>query len=212
MKKQITIGVIIFLVILIIVPFAINLFIQLPAQFDVVGEPVNWLMFWPTYISAAASFFMIYVTYLSLKQNRKQLDEMKRQWDYDHKKELVAYLVVHNKYFYLCIKNTSIVPIINIHASITHIPSGIHKPYAEFLNNFNNSIFSIEAGGCRYINTYVLNSCSPGYSSNNDFNADDYLGITLTYDDDKDKEIPLELSFSLGKILKDELEAEDRKS
>lgn len=84
MKKQIIIGVII-LIALILLPFAINFLIQMPAKFDVVSEPENWLMFWPTYISAAASFFMIYVTYLSLKQNRKQLDEMKRQWDAEHK-------------------------------------------------------------------------------------------------------------------------------
>lgn len=211
MKKQIIIGVII-LIVLILLPFAINLLIQMPAQFDVVGEPENWLMFWPTYISAAASFFMIYVTYLSLKQNRKQLDEMKRQWDDDHKRELVAYLVVHDKYYYLCIKNTSIVPIINIRASITHVPSGVHKPYVEFLNNFDNSVFSIEAGGCRYINTYVLNSCSPVYSANsNDYDADDYIGITLTYNEGKDKEVPFNLSFSLGKILKDELETSEKK-
>ncbi len=206
MNKQIIIGGSIFIV-LILLPFLINYFIQKPAQFDVVGEPVNWLMFGPTYISAAASFFMIYVTYLSLKQNKKQLDEMKRQWDDDHKKELVAYLVVHGDYFYLCIKNTSIVPIINIRASITHIPSGVHKPYVEFLKNFDKSIFSIEAGGCRYINTYVVNSCPPTYSD--DYDADDYLGITLSFDKDKSEEnakkFLFNLSFNLGKILKDEL-------
>lgn len=191
-------------------PLAINLFIQMPAQFDVVGEPVNWLMFWPTYISAAASFLMIYVTYLTLKQNRKQLDEMKRQWDEEHKKELVAYMVVHDSRFYLCIKNTSIVPITNIRASITHIPSGAHKPYVEFVNNFNNSVFSIEAGGCRYINTYVINSCPAGYATNSDYlDADDYLGIKLAFD--KDTNVCFELSFNLAKILNDDLGGIDKK-
>ena len=88
----------------------------------------------------------------------------------------------------------------------------MHKPYVEFLNNFDNSVFSIEAGGCRYINTYVLNSCSPVYSANsNDYDADDYIGITLTYNEGKDKEVPFNLSFSLGKILKDELETSEKK-
>lgn len=209
MKKQIIIGGCI-LIVLILLPLAINHFIQMPALFDVVGEPVNWLMFWPTYISAAASFLMIYVTYLSLKQNRKQLDEMKRQWDDDHKKELVAYMVVHDSRFYLCIKNTSIVPITNIRATISHVPSGAHKPYDEFLNNFNNSVFSIEAGGSRYINTYVINSCPAGYVANsNDNNTDDYLGFTLAFD--KDNNVPYTLSFSFAKILKDELDGIDKK-
>ena len=197
MKK----GYIIFIVgIVLVIPILLNFIIPLPALFPVIGEPVNWLMFWATYLSAAASFGMIVYTALTL-------DEMKRQWNEEHKKELVAYLVVHNNYFYLCIKNTSIVPIINIRASITHVPSGVHKPYAEFLKNFNNSVFSIEAGGCRYINTYIVNSCPAGYSTNaEDYDADDYLGITLAFDKDTDKGVSFNLPFCLGKILKDELE------
>lgn len=87
MKKQIIIGVII-LIVLILLPFAINFFVQMPALFDVVGGPENWLMFWPTYISAAAAFFMIYVTYLALKQNREQLEEMKSQWKKENSPDL----------------------------------------------------------------------------------------------------------------------------
>lgn len=57
MKKQIIIGGII-LIVLILLPFAINFFIQIPAQFDVVGEPVNWLMFWPmTFPKFSRQFF-----------------------------------------------------------------------------------------------------------------------------------------------------------
>lgn len=193
MKKQIIIGVII-LIALILLPFAINFLIQMPAKFDVVGEPENWLMFWPTYISAAASFFMIYVTYLSLKQNRKQLDEMKRQWDAEHKPEIVAYMTIHENYYYVCIKNTSRVPIHNIKVSITHVPTkGILPSKEYFYNKIDNASFAIEAGGCRYINTYALETCSPV--------QEDFLGLQFTYADNIMYKV--DLPFKEGSIIKD---------
>lgn len=50
--------IIVFLVILAI-PIILNFVIQLPAIFPVVGEPVNWLMFWATYLGAATSSYVI---------------------------------------------------------------------------------------------------------------------------------------------------------
>lgn len=193
MKKQIIIGVVI-LIVLILMPFVINLLIQIPAQFDVVGEPVNWLMFWPTYISAAASFIMIYVTYLSLKQNREQLDEMKRQWDEEHKPEIIAYMTIHENYFYVCIKNTSRVPIHNIKVSITHVPTkGILPSKEYFLNKIDNASFAIEAGGSRYINTYALETCTPV--------QEDFLGLQFSYANNIIYKV--DLPFKEGSIIKD---------
>ena len=71
--------IIVFLAILAI-PIILNFVIQLPAIFPVVGEPVNWLMFWATYLGAATSFLMIVYTALTLKQNKEQLDELKRTY------------------------------------------------------------------------------------------------------------------------------------
>ncbi len=195
MKKQIIIGVIIF-IILILLPFAINLLIQMPAQFDIVGEPANWLMFWPTYISAAASFFMIYVTYLSLRQNREQLNEMKRQWDEEHKPEIVAYMTVHDGYFYVCVKNTSRVPIHNIRVNITHFPErGIIPSKAYCTDLLDNAIFSLEVGGCRYINTYGMTTCTPI--------QEDYFGLQFTYADNK--VYYADLPFKEGSVILDNL-------
>lgn len=133
MKRQIIIGVII-LIVLILLPFAINLLIQMPAQFDVVGEPENWLMFWPTYISAAAAFFMIYVTFLTLKQNREQLEEMKSQWKREHSPDLDIAVInlpyrAPNETIAIEIKNFGKGVAENIKISID----------SEFVNNFPHS-------------------------------------------------------------------------
>ena len=75
------------ILIAIAIPFVLNSLILLPSIWPIVGgqnADVIWLSFWATYLGAVASFAMVYWTWRTLKQNKEQLDEMKRQWDAEH--------------------------------------------------------------------------------------------------------------------------------
>lgn len=196
MKKKIIIGLII-LIVLILLPFVINLLIQIPAQFDVVGEPENWLMFWPTYLSAAVSLLMVCATFRSLEHSKAQLEELKRQWNEEHKPEIVAYLVGHNNYFYICVKNISKSTAKNIRMFITHEPTKEGIGFRdEFVNKINKMNFSLEPQGRRYINLNII--C---LEHNKEYK--DYIGLRFTFDGNN--EYNVNLPFSDGSFLGDSL-------
>ena len=69
----------------IVFPLLLNWLLLRDAIAPVVGDSVTWLTFWPVYLSAIASFGMIYFTYRSLQENRKQLEEIKRQREEDER-------------------------------------------------------------------------------------------------------------------------------
>lgn len=81
----------------IVAPLVINWVILQPQQFDVVGDGTHWLGFWATYISAIASFAMVFITRYTLKQNKEQLDELKNQWEEQNKPDLVVGVLYDNK-------------------------------------------------------------------------------------------------------------------
>lgn len=87
--KVITILVIIFLIFL---PVGINLCYLKPAVNEIFEEPKKWTEFWGTYISALASFAMVVITWKTLKQNKEQLNELKRQWKEANSPKLECYL------------------------------------------------------------------------------------------------------------------------
>ncbi|MCI1741199.1 MAG: hypothetical protein LKI18_02195 [Prevotella sp.] len=70
-----------FLVLIALTPLLINYLILQPKRFQFIGNGKDWLLFWSTYISAIASFLMVVITWLTLKQNREQLYQMKKQWE-----------------------------------------------------------------------------------------------------------------------------------
>ena len=83
--------------ILIIIPFAINYFVQVERFWDVAGDVTNWLAFWPSYLSAAVSLIMIIYTAKALRNNEDllrnneiQLEELRRQWNHEHFPEISA--------------------------------------------------------------------------------------------------------------------------
>lgn len=103
MKKNkvwtwVVVGVIVF-------PLLLNWLLLRDAIAPVVGDSVTWLTFWPVYLSAIASFGMIYFTYRSLKENRKQLEEIKRQREEDERARLVFSVIVYEHAFMLKISN-----------------------------------------------------------------------------------------------------------
>ena len=92
-------------VLTLIFPFFLNWVLQIKAFVPVVGDSVTWLTFWPVYLSAIASFGMIYFTYLSLQQNKRQLEEMKHLREEEERARLVFSVIVYKKAFMLKISN-----------------------------------------------------------------------------------------------------------
>jgi len=86
-------------------PFFLNWILLQKAFVPVVGDSVTWLTFWPVYLSAIASFGMIYFTYCSLQQNKKQLEEIRKQREEDERARLVFSVIVYKKAFMLKISN-----------------------------------------------------------------------------------------------------------
>lgn len=63
-KKEKQLGVIIIAIVaLLVFPILLNWILQQNAIVPVVGDETTWLAFWPVYLSAVASFGMIYFTY-----------------------------------------------------------------------------------------------------------------------------------------------------
>lgn len=58
-----------------------------------------------TAIGAIISLLMVIVTFLSLCQNRRQLREMKKQWDAMHSPHIELSIVVKNEHFVLKVEN-----------------------------------------------------------------------------------------------------------
>ena len=92
-------------VLALIFPFILNGLLQIEAFVPVVGDSATWLSFWPVYLSAIASFGMIYFTYRLLQQNKKQLEEMKLQREEEERARLVFSVIVYKKAFMLKISN-----------------------------------------------------------------------------------------------------------
>lgn len=91
-------------VFLLILPLQINLCYRLESDCSELHAPSAWATFWATYLAAIASFAMVFITWLTLKknkeqndailqQNKDQLNEMKRQWEEDHRPKIEAYLI-----------------------------------------------------------------------------------------------------------------------
>ncbi len=99
--------VILFISIISLIPILLNVLIIQPSFFKFVGADTDWLDFWVTYISAIASFAMVFITLRTLKQNDKllkqneiqlqqnndQLNELRHQWNEENRPRLEVYFV-----------------------------------------------------------------------------------------------------------------------
>lgn len=183
--------------ILVAIPIALNFIIQQPALFSVIGEPKDWLMFWATYLGAAASFVMIVYTGVTLKHNKAQLDELKRQWEEEHKPEISVYFFGHDQYFYIRIQNISKVIVSNISITITQDPK--KEPilnYDAWKQKIEGVHFSIEPNGYRDVE--VTSSFYP------DHKYDDFIGLQFKFNNNY--EYNINLSFDEAVVVNPRLE------
>lgn len=65
-----------FILLVVLVPLALNGLILSERRFDVVGSGTDWLQFWPVYLSAIGTMAMTVATFYTLKANQKQMANM----------------------------------------------------------------------------------------------------------------------------------------
>lgn len=140
-------------VIAITTPLVINRAIIQPQKIKVVGDGTQWLGFWGTYISAIASFAMVIITWKTLKQNKEQLSELKRQWDEKKRARLSFSIIPSQSWYELKISNIGYEPAYNIkiifnNNFIDNIPIPKAK---EIFRKFQENAFSIEQGKSKYL-------------------------------------------------------------
>lgn len=103
-----------FIIGIVVIAVLLNFILIIPAFTPIVGDNRDWLLFFGSIIGAAASFAMVFFTAETLKQNEKQLNELKRQWEEEHKPYLSCQLVSKNDYFLLRIFNSGKVAANNV--------------------------------------------------------------------------------------------------
>lgn len=85
--------IVIFIILLLCLPVLINYCYKWETDCKFLQSPSPWATYWATYLAAIASFAMVFVTWLTLNQNKDQLDELKKQWEEEHKPNVLIYLV-----------------------------------------------------------------------------------------------------------------------
>lgn len=103
-KKNLSI-LLIFVIGILLFPLFLNLILRQETLYPVVGDPVTWLSFWPTYLSAIASFGMIILTYHSLKQSQEQMIKFEKQREEEIRARIHASIIIYEKAYYLKLKN-----------------------------------------------------------------------------------------------------------
>lgn len=145
--------IVLFVIFIFLIPVGINLLVRLDTPFNipVVGSSKDWLMFWASYSSAVASFMMVWYTSRTLKQNNKQLDVIKQQWEIEHTPEIFATLIRSKNKGFIRIMNVSNISIKNLKVEITKDPEENIQTsmvsYDKFKANISNSTFAIEPHG-----------------------------------------------------------------
>lgn len=102
-------------------------------------------------IGSIATGLMAIVTLHSLRQNRKQLTELKRQWDEQNKLRLFPSIVKKNGKSYLVLSNYSQVFASNIKLSVTKNSETKLDWFDRFQENLNRSILQLEPFSSKYM-------------------------------------------------------------
>ena len=176
------------------IPFIINGLILIPSKWEYVGEPKDWLAFWPSYLCAAASAVMIAFTARSLKSNDKlltnnieQLNELKRQWWEEHKPDVSATFSMFENGGYIRIMNISKVEIKSLSIKITEDPGEsimeqIYK-YDRFKKEVESLCLDIEPNGVRNIVVTEL--------LHYEINPNDYIALHLSFNTKFKKDVKI---------------------
>lgn len=136
---------------LIILPLFINYCYTLETDYSILYQPSAWTVFWATYLSAIASFAMVFVTWKTLKQNSQQLNELKRQWEEDNRPRIYPRIIVYNKAFFLELFNSGRTDAFDVDININQIfIDNLSEKGKDSINDWINSPFFIKAGKSVY--------------------------------------------------------------
>lgn len=132
---------------LLLAPVALNYILQIPCNLTIIGDSRTWLSFWSSYIGALASFAMIVITIHTLRQNKMQIDEMKQQWEEEHRPHLTCRIIVYKKAFFLQISNPSQYDASNVRITFgDELIQNIDSKFKEmYINTSQNPVY-ISAG------------------------------------------------------------------
>lgn len=193
----------ILLLFMIAIPFIINGLILIPSKGEYVGEPKDWLAFWPSYLCAAASAIMIAFTAKTLKNNDmllanniEQLNELKKQWEQEHKPDISVTFFKFEEGGYIRIMNISKVEIKSLTLQITEQPGASIKDqiykYDVFKREVESLCLDIEPNGVRNI---ILSEYL-----HYEINPNDYIALHLSFNlkYEKDVKIFLNSRYHIG--------------
>lgn len=136
----------------ILLNFILLLQVGIPEQL-IVGDSKSWLSFWGTYIGSIGTILMVFITYKTLKQNNEQLDELKRQWEEEHRPRINISIAIYRKALFIKIKNIGVGNATDIKISfnkdfVDKLPK---TKYREMYENVEKRSFTIENGESKYI-------------------------------------------------------------
>lgn len=191
-------------VFLILFPFLLNWLLLRNPIVPVVGDGSTWLSFWPVYLSAIASFGMIYMTYLSLKQSRNHIEDIKKREDEDRRARLVFSVVVYQRAFYFRILNIGKENAFNIKLNFNEgFINEIEEKFRKFYTQFSSPDF-IEAGKSIYILIGWCEDVNQAWDG-----KDIVMSITGSYNDKYSVDETLDMGHFIGKshfVVKGDLE------
>ena len=164
---------------LLVFPYILNKLILIDRYWNIVGGPKEWLAFWPSYLSALASAVMIAYTAMTLKNNKEQLDELKRQWEEEHKPNVSVSFNIMNSVGAFRIVNTSVVEVKELSIIAEFYHDGQKVEYATFPELTTLKI-KIEPKGIR--NVRILDLAFKEHNT-------DYFILQLNYNGQKQEPI-----------------------
>ena len=104
-----------------------------------------------TAVSAIVSALMVCVTFYTISQNKKQLKELKRQWEEENRPRIYPRIITYNKAYFLEFFNSGKVDAFDVDINInqTFIENLPEKP-KELINDWTKSPFFVKAGQSVY--------------------------------------------------------------
>ncbi len=142
------------LLLLFLLPFILNWVVTRNTimSYRLAGEPKDWIAFWATYLSAIASFTMVVITWITLKQNKEQLNELKRQWKEDNRARICISIVPIGDIFCFKIQNIGKRIAYNVNIKFSdNLLKSLPEGYELFLNRIENKGFIVTPYRIKYI-------------------------------------------------------------
>lgn len=181
--------VLLIIVVTITAPFVINWVILQPQRFEVVGDGTHWLGFWATYISAIASFAMVFITWMTLRQ-------MQLQWNEEHRARLIFSIDAMQGIYVLKIRNVgkSDAYKVSIKFNDDFIKCILADSIRETYEKLQTRSFSLESEKTRYL---YISSTNSSKSSTHTYGNQSFSNTEVNnwIENNKDQEVIITGSY-----------------